>query len=53
MLLNAVYEEDEEFFERYWQSILKERQKHIPIADRLKVTRAWTKEKQQNARLNR
>lgn len=53
MLLNAVYEEDEEFFERYWQSILKERQKHIPIADRLKVTRAWTKEEQQNARLNR
>lgn len=53
MLLNAVYDEDEEFFERYWQSILKERQKNIPIADRLKVTRAWTKEEQQNARSNR
>jgi hypothetical protein len=53
MVLNAVYDEDEEFFDRYWQSILKERQKQIPIADKLKVLRAWTKEEQLDEYFNR
>ena len=50
MVLRAVYEEDEDFFEGYWKSILKNRNQNIPIADKLKVMHAWTKEDQLNAR---
>jgi len=53
MFLNAVYDEDEDFFEKYWQSILKKRQKNLPIEDQLKVMRAWTKEEQLNDYFNR
>lgn len=49
MVLRAVYEENEDFFEGYWKSILKNRIEKMPIADRLKVMHAWTKEDQLNA----
>ena len=53
MLLNAVYDEDEYFFEKYWQSILKNRQKNTPLQDKLKVSRAWSKEEQLDDYFNR
>lgn len=53
MILNAVYDDDEYFFNRYWQSILKNRQKMLPLQDKLKVSRAWTKEEQLDDYLNR
>ena len=50
MLLQAVYDEDEAFFDQYWNSLLKKR---TPIADRLKVSKVVSKEEQLNAYLNR
>ena len=49
MVLRAVYEENEDFFDGYWKSILRNRNKNIPIADKLKVMHAWTKEDQLDA----
>lgn len=53
MLLRAVYDEDEEFFDEYIESLLRKRNANIPIADRLKVMHAWTKEEQLNAYKNK
>ena len=50
LLLEAVYDEDEDFFDKYYQSILYKRK---PIEDKLKVMRAWSKEDQLNAYFNR
>ena len=50
LLLDAVYDEDEKFFDKYYKSILE---KQTPIEDRLKVMRAWSKEDQLNAYFNR
>ena len=43
LLLDAVYDEDEDFFDKYYNSLLQAR---TPIADKLKVSKAWTKEDQ-------
>lgn len=49
MVLNAVYDDNNKFFDEYFNSILKQRQKKLPIADQLKVMRAWTKKEQLDA----
>jgi len=46
MILRAVYDEDEEFFDKYYNSLLK---KKLPVEDLLKVTNVWTKEAQLSA----
>jgi len=53
MLLDAVYDEDEEFFDKYWNSLLKNRQKKTPLDQQLKVGRVYSKEEQLDAYLNR
>ena len=53
IVLNAVYDEDEEFFDRYWNSILKNRQKKTPLDQLLKVGRVYSKEEQLNDYLDR
>lgn len=50
MLLNAIYNENDVFFEEYYKSLLLKR---MPIEDRLKVSKMWSKESQLNAYLNR
>ena len=45
IVLNAVYDDDDEFFDQYYNSILK---KKLPIEDLLKVSNIWTKEDQLN-----
>ena len=51
-LLDAVYDEDEEyiFFNEYYNSLLLKR---MPIEDRLKVSRAWSRKEQLDDYLNR
>ena len=46
MILRAVYDEDEEFFDRYYNSLLR---KKLPVEDLLKVSNVWTKEAQLSA----
>lgn len=49
-LLDAIYDEEESFFDQYCNSLFKKR---MPIEDRLKVSRMWSKEEQLDAYLNR
>ena len=50
MLLDAVYDEDEEFFDQYYNSLIKKR---TPIDQLLKVSNVRSKEEQLNDYLNR
>lgn len=50
MILRATYDEDEEFFDRYYNMISHS---NLPIEDKLKVNRAWSREKQLDDYLNR
>jgi len=46
MVLHAVYEENEDFFDRYYNSLLR---KKLPLEDLLKVFHVRKKEEQLNA----
>ena len=48
MLLHAVYKEDEDFFDNYWNSLLKKRNKKEPLDQLLKVSKIYSKEDQLN-----
>lgn len=46
MLLNAIYDEDDTFFKEYYKSLLLKR---MPLQNRLKVSKMWSKEDQLDA----